>query len=146
MANILKVLIDVGPEERADVMKDLLTKTKRDLRIVKGVATGEPVTAGDLDLFDFVPDDEFSRIERACQFVHSEEQATGRYGYRWADIERALEKHDVLVVFDTFEEALDRSALGRFRAGKIVIDRTGKSVTLSLTSFGDMRTLNQPAN
>lgn len=146
MANILKILVGVTPQERAVVMKDLLTKTKRDLRIVKGVATGEPVTVGDLDLFDFISEVEFSAIEKRCEFVHTERQGGARYGYRWADIERALNLHDALVVFDTFEEAVDRSALHRFRAGKIVVDREGKSVTLTLAAYGDMRTLRDPAN
>jgi hypothetical protein len=142
----LKILVDVQPEERADVMKELIRKNHRPLRIVKGFATGVPVTPGECDLFTFIPEERFRRMEQLGEFVHIDELDGMRCAYRFPDMEKAVSDSDVLIVLHEFDIDEFRRDIFRLKSVKKLIDRNGEIVPLPDRPGGAMRECCNPAD
>lgn len=147
--NVLTIVIGTTRRNRAQVVDGILawkTEGRRQARAVVGYTTGAPTSERDAELFRLVTEDRFARMERSGEFAHVDELDGVRHGYRFADIEEAVNECDAIVVLHEFDEPVDRASLAPIKCAKRVVDPDNKTQKLTRTSYGHICMRDGPAN
>jgi guanylate kinase len=146
---MLTIITGITRESRAAAVAKIMADKrmwKRPAKVVVGFTTGAPASETDGELYRFVTEEEFARMERRFELAHIDEVDGIRYGYRLADIEAVVAECDAVVVFHQFVEEIDRSVLAPVKSGKRVVTPDNETVTLSRRAFGSLGLRHQPAN